>query len=97
MHHMDQINGEIFNVGGGQKVSVSLQELTEICQRVTGKTIPIRRELENRPADIRLYLTDNSKVTRMTGWEPQIGVEQIVQEITDWIRANEAALAPILS
>lgn len=97
MHHMDQINGEIFNVGGGQKVSVSLQELTEICQRVTGKNIPIRRELENRPADIRLYLTDNSKVTRMTGWEPQIGVEQIVQEITDWIRANEAALAPILS
>jgi len=33
----------------------------------------------------------------MTGWEPQIGVEQIVQEITDWIRENETALAPILS
>jgi CDP-paratose 2-epimerase len=64
---------------------------------VTGRTIPIRRELVNRPADIRLYLTDNAKVTQMTGWEPRIGVEQIVQEITDWIRANESALAPILS
>ncbi|MFN3784554.1 MAG: NAD-dependent epimerase/dehydratase family protein [Spirosomataceae bacterium] len=96
IHHLEQINGEIFNVGGGREVSVSLQELTEICQRVTGKTIPITRVAENRPADIRLYQTDNSKVTERTGWKPEIGMEQIVEEITAWLAENKAILAPIL-
>jgi CDP-paratose 2-epimerase len=96
IHHIEQINGEIFNVGGGREVSVSLQELTEICQRVTGKTIPITRVTENRPADIRMYQTDNSKVTEMTGWKPEIGMEQIVEEITAWLAENKDVLAPIL-
>lgn len=96
IHHLDAVNGETFNVGGGNEVSASLQELTRICQAVTGKTIPIKPVPETRTADIRLYLTDNSKVTARTGWTPQIGVEQIVSEIHDWLRANEATLAYVL-
>ena len=97
MHNIDEINGETYNVGGGVEVSTSLQELTKICQEVTGKTIPIDKVLENRPADIKLYVTDNSKVTAKTGWKPEIGIRQIVEEITDWIKENEEDLRPILS
>lgn len=96
LHNMDKVNGETMNAGGGVEVSVSLQELTEICQRVTGKTIPISRVAENRPADIRLYVTDNTKVTALTGWKPEIGVEQIVTEITAWLHENRVALEAIL-
>ena len=96
LHNFDKVNGEILNAGGGVEVSVSLQELTEICQRVTGKTIPISKIVENRPADIRLYVTDNSKVTALTGWKPEIGVEQIVEDITAWLTENREALEPIL-
>jgi CDP-paratose 2-epimerase len=97
LHNIDKINGETFNVGGGVEVSTSLLELTKICQRVTGKTIPIDKVLENRPADIKLYLTDNTKVTKTTGWKPQISIETIVEEITEWLKENEEALRPILS
>jgi len=96
LHNFEKVNGEILNAGGGVDVSVSLQELTEICQRVTGKTIPITKIKENRPADIRLYVTDNSKVTALTGWKPEIGVEDIVKDITQWLSDNRADLEPIL-
>ncbi len=96
LHHIDLINGEILNAGGGLGSSASLQELTQICQEVTRNTIPITSVAETRTADIRLYITDNTKVTQLTGWEPKIGVPQIVEEITAWIKANETDLAGIL-
>lgn len=96
LHHLDAVNGEILNAGGGVEVSASLQELTKLCQEVTGKTIPINQVTENRAADIRLYVTDNAKVTALTGWQPQIGMKQIVTEIHDWIRENAEALSYVL-
>jgi CDP-paratose 2-epimerase len=96
LHNMDTVNGEILNVGGGVEVSASLQELTQICQEVTGKTIPITPVVENRAADIRLYVTDNTKVTALTGWKPSISMKQIVSEITEWISENEEQLAYVL-
>ena len=94
--HLDQVSGKILNVGGGRAVSVSLQELTEICQRVTGHTVPIASQAENRAADIALYLTDNSRVTALTNWQPRRSVEQLVTDVYQWLRDNEAQLKPIL-
>lgn len=96
LHHIDEVNGEIFNAGGGWESSASLQELTKICREVTGNTIPIKSVPETRTADIRLYVTDNTKVTARTGWAPQIGIRQIVGEIAEWLKENERELAPIL-
>ena len=96
MHHLDEINGEIFNVGGGREISVSLQELTTLCQEVTGNKIPIAQVAENRTADIRIYITDNTKVTTKTGWKPEILPKQIIEEIFAWMQENEQQLAAIL-
>lgn len=96
LHNIDKVNGEILNAGGGLECSASLQELTKICQEVTGNTIPIQSVPETRTADIRLYVTDNTKVTALTGWKPQHTIRQIVEDITDWLKANEDDLAPIL-
>ncbi|MFA6149723.1 MAG: NAD-dependent epimerase/dehydratase family protein [Chitinophagaceae bacterium] len=96
IHNIDKINGEIFNVGGGADCSVSLQELTRLCEKATGNKIQIDTVTENRVADIRIYLTDNTYVTQKTGWEPQINPEQIVKDITEWIIENRSILEPIL-
>ncbi len=96
IHNFEVVNGEILNAGGGLGVSASLQELTKICQEVTGKQIPMAQVSENRTADIRLYVTDNTKVTALTGWKPQIGIKQIVEEIHDWLKENQEALAYVL-
>ncbi|NIA15660.1 MAG: NAD-dependent epimerase/dehydratase family protein [Nitrospiraceae bacterium] len=95
--HLDALSGEIFNVGGGAAVSVSLRELTALCQEITGNAIDIGSEPSNRPADIPIYITDHSRVTKRTGWIPQRGVRDTLEEICAWIRDNREALAPILS
>ena len=97
MHHMDSLNGRLFNVGGGEKVSVSLKELTAICQKVTGNKVKIDPVQEDRQADIRIYISDNSSVHAATGWNPVVSVEEIVSDIYHWIKDNESALKPILT
>lgn len=96
LHHLDQVNGETFNVGGGREVSVSLLELTRFCEALTGNRISIASVPENRAADIRIYITDNSKVTAATGWKPEIGTEQILHDTFAWLQAHAAQLEPIL-
>lgn len=93
---LSEYNGEIFNVGGGLEVSLSLRELTALCEEITGNRIEISKEKENRPADIPFYVTDNSKVSQMTGWIPQIKPKDIIKDIYSWIVANENILKGVL-
>lgn len=97
LENWDACCGQIFNVGGGQKVSLSLRELTELCQRTTGKKVPITEVRENRPNDIPLYISDCRKVENALGWTPSHTPEMIIEEMTKWIVDNKAMLAPILA
>ncbi|MBC8054884.1 MAG: GDP-mannose 4,6-dehydratase [Sphingobacteriaceae bacterium] len=97
LHHLSEINGKIFNVGGGLSCSVSLSELTGICEEITGNRINIEPVAENRIPDLRIYLTDNSSVFAQTGWKPRYTAPEIMKEIYDWIKNNEDELAFILN
>lgn len=83
------LSGQTFNVGGGQESSLSLLETTRLCQEITGRTIPIEQVDENRPADLKLYITDNQRVTRATGWLPRHTPHATLTSIHDWIRESE--------
>jgi len=96
LHDFDKMSGQTFNVGGGLDISVSLKELTTICKNITGNEIPIAKIVENRQADVRIYVTDNSRITALTGWQPQIGPEKILEDIYLWVRENERELASVL-
>ena len=97
LHHMDKVNGRVFNVGGGKEISVSLSELTAICEKITGNKIPITKVQEERQADIRIYISDNSRIKAATGWVPVTGVEETIRDIYQWIKTNELLLKPILT
>ncbi len=94
--HLSTVSGQTFNVGGGREVSASLQELTVLCQQVTGYSIPIEKVPEVRTADIPLYITDNRRVIDATGWRPVRSVPMILDEICQWLGDNRTALEPIL-
>ncbi len=97
INDMDSYNGEIFNVGGGLERTVSLLELTKLCQKYTGNIIPIKRIKEDRTGDIRIYITDNTRISERSGWKPEITVDQIIREISIWIKENSEQLRPILA
>lgn len=95
--HIDTLKGSLFNVGGGRAVSVSLCELTALCEAATGNKITIAAEPDTRTADIPLYITDNTKVTAATGWSPKIAPAAIMEDIVRWLREHEDSLRPVLS
>ena len=97
LENMDTLKGQTFNVGGGLDNSVSLQELTVLCAELTGNTIPITSDPVNRPADIPIYITDNTRITQTTGWKPQRDTRQLMTEIVAWLRENEKVLRPLLT
>jgi CDP-paratose 2-epimerase len=83
--HFDRYQGRRWNVGGGVANSLSLFETTRLCQEVTGRKIPISSMAENRPADLRIYITDHSRVSAVHGWSPKRDVRQCVTDIANWI------------
>jgi len=93
----DELNGQVFNVGGGRGFSLSLRELTELCCEVTGKRISIGRIQVTRPADIPYYVSDCQRVRELTGWEPTRSPREIIQDVAAWLVANEKALKPIIA
>ncbi|MEZ5966581.1 MAG: NAD-dependent epimerase/dehydratase family protein [Planctomycetota bacterium] len=94
---MAEVDGEVFNVGGGRPISISLQELTELCREHTGKRITLDSVPENRPQDLICYLSDSRKVAHAMGWQPRRDASMIVAEIARWIKDHRAELEPILA
>ncbi len=92
---IDTINGQIFNVGGGRYVSLSLSELTSLCSKYSNNKIEIQSIQEDRVADIRIYITDNSKIFNQLKWKPTISSETIIEEIYKWLSDNKDLLRPI--
>jgi CDP-paratose 2-epimerase len=82
LHNMNQFKNKVYNAGGGLDNSASLLEMTAMCQEITGNTISIRSIPENRPADLRIYISDNTLIET---------------DIYGWLNANEQTLKPLLS
>jgi CDP-paratose 2-epimerase len=88
VEHFDRYSGRTYNAGGGLRHSASLLELTRLCEEVTGNRIDMGSEAENRPADVRIYVTDHRRLSSATGWTPKRDVRTTIADITRWIGEN---------
>jgi CDP-paratose 2-epimerase len=96
LKNISHYNKRIFNVGGGAGNSLSLLEMTNICREITGNKIPIQKNIENRPADIKLYISDCTKIESAMEWKPLKTPFQVLEEIWHWIHNHENQLKSIL-
>ncbi|MBI2028473.1 MAG: NAD-dependent epimerase/dehydratase family protein [Candidatus Levybacteria bacterium] len=90
-------SGHIFNVGGGKENSVSLLELTKFCQALSGNKVSISNDPKTRQGDIRIYISDNSKIRKLSSWKPKKTLEKTLDEVYKWIVDYKKELKPILS
>lgn len=95
LERFDDLQGQTFNVGGGVASSLSLLETTQLCQQITGKTIPVHALEANRHADLALYITDSRRIIEATGWRPRYTPEQTLRSIYEWLIAEEASVRHI--
>jgi CDP-paratose 2-epimerase len=94
--NFERYAGRPLNAGGGTENSVSLLETTELCAAVSGRRIEITPSPETRPADVKLYITDNSKVSAINGWRPKRNVRGCLEDVHGWLRSNEEILKATL-
>lgn len=95
--NIDIYNGQIYNVGGGINNSISLLEATALCAEVTGKKLNIDLISGTREADVPYYVTDYSKINRLSGWQPKRGPRQIIEDTAVWINADKEGLRKIFA
>ncbi|HEX7939736.1 MAG TPA: NAD-dependent epimerase/dehydratase family protein [Gemmatimonadaceae bacterium] len=93
----DALRGQTLNAGGGSSTSASLLEATAVCQSITGRTLTLDHKSETHPTDVRIFVTDHSALTKVVGWRPTRGVQQVFSDLYEWMRADESRLKPILA
>lgn len=85
---LDAANGEIFNVGGAEPIS--LRELTELLIELAGtgsyRLVPFPPE--RKIIDIGSFYTDYAKIQRVLGWEPQVPLRVGLERTIAFYRAN---------
>jgi CDP-paratose 2-epimerase len=86
--NIDKIAGQIYNIGGGPDNTLSVwKEFGPLLEKELGREIPVARE-DWRPGDQRVFIADIHKANRDFGWKPEIGVEEGVHRLIDWVQAN---------
>ena len=89
INNMRKINNDIFNIGGGIKNAISLNNLTYKCERLTKNKIKLNKFSKTSIFDIPYYVSDNSKITRTYKWKPSKNIDDIIEDIYNWLSKNK--------
>jgi NAD dependent epimerase/dehydratase len=81
--------GQIFNVGSGNEISV--RELVHEIMKSTGKKIKIvhdRERIRPEKSEVERLLCDALKINSACGWKPQVSLQNGLKQTYAWIKKN---------
>lgn len=87
IHCNFRYKGEVFNMGGGPSNTLSLLELIEILEDISGKKVKIKYG-DWRKFDQKVYVSDITKAKKLLKWEPMVPPREGVKKIYNWVRQN---------
>ena len=86
---MDDICGEVFNLGGGPDNTLSIwAEFRPLLESLAGRTIPVSRG-DWRPGDQQVFVANIEKAADMLGWQPKVSPTEGIGDLYDWVAANK--------
>jgi CDP-paratose 2-epimerase len=89
IQNIDKVKGEVFNLGGGPENVLSVwAEFGPMLEKLLGRPIQVARG-DWRPGDQKVFVADIRKAGKVLGWKPKYNVEKGVQELFDWVSANQ--------
>lgn len=77
---------EVINLGSGEPAS--LLEVIGFLEEALGKKAAISFQPPN-PLDVQATWADNSKASRLLGWEPQVSLRDGLQRTVQWYREHQ--------
>jgi UDP-glucuronate 4-epimerase len=85
---------EVINLGGHEVVTIN--ELVEIVEELTGKTANVQYGPPNL-ADVSMNHADVTKAKNMLGWNPQVDLRDGIKNLIDWYYAEREWAKDILT
>jgi CDP-paratose 2-epimerase len=80
---IDDVRGQVFNIGGGPKNVVAIKEIFPILEAFLGKQIPLNFG-DWRPGDQPVYVSNIAKAKEILGWEPAVAAHDGLKKLFGW-------------
>lgn len=81
------VPGETYNVGSGN--AQAIQEILNLIVSLSNVEIAVEIDPNKlRPVDVPIIEADITKINELTGWKPEIPLQQTIQETLDYWRAR---------
>ena len=82
--NIDNAKGQVFNVGGGIKNSLSLLELFALLGKISSVRLSYIK-LPVRESDQRVFVADIAKAKQLLNWQPMVSAQDGVARMVDWV------------
>lgn len=83
-----KIHDQTFNVGGGIKNAIDLNDMTYISRKITKNKIDIGSYKKTDSSDIPMYISNNNKVKKLYNWKPKKSILEVGFDVYDWQKKN---------
>ena len=85
----DEALGRATNIGSGREISIG--DLVELLCEITGRSVEITTDEDRlRPtgSEVERLLCDHSLATRISGWTPEISLEEGLRRTAEWVESH---------
>jgi CDP-paratose 2-epimerase len=89
MDRIDTVAGQVFNIGGGERNSVSVRGVIDRLQEITGVDARVTMA-DWRPGDQRIYVSDTARIEKVLGWRAETSWKAGLEKLVAWL--DEAKL-----
>jgi CDP-paratose 2-epimerase len=97
INKINLVKNKTFLVCGSIKNAISLRDLTNMCQSLTGNTCKIYKKKKTSIYDISYFVGSNEVVANVYRWVPKRSVEKILKDVYRWQLNNIKKLKNILN
>jgi len=84
---IDQVAGEVFNIGGGQGNAYSLIRVIYQLSKIYDYQVPVSYS-QKRTADQKYFVSDNAKLQKLLGWLPTTNFSNGLLKMINWQKNN---------
>jgi CDP-paratose 2-epimerase len=88
--HVNTLQGQAFNIGGGAANTTSLLELVELIGELCEHKPQVQFD-DWRPGDQRYYVSDARKFAAATGWSARTDIRHGIEQLHAWLEHKDEA------
>ena len=86
--NIDKTRGQVFNIGGGIRNSLSLLELFAILEAKLDIELKYKK-IPARESDQKVFIADITKIKQFIGWEPKTDKFSGIAKMLQWVDSDD--------